>query len=693
MSQTPPSRPDETSGAARTLPPQPSLEFLRKEAKQLVQQQAGLKLATAQHQLAQAYGFKNWAALSQHVRNLRGAPPPSPRIDSPTFRQAVAAIDQGDLERLDQLLQTEPELALAQAEEAGEYAGSYFQHPHLLEFIAENPVRQGRLPSNILEITQRLIDAGSPQLAIDKTLGLVVSGRVVRECGVQGALTRLLVDNGAEPGPALKGAISQSEFDAAHLLLELGAPLTLHAAAGLGRIEFVRDHLSGDLKQQTLAAAFDAAVKGDHPAVAELLLDAGLRLDTPIPGHPAEPTLLHQAANFGRDAIVDLLLRRGADVGVREKQWGGTPAGWAEHGGHLALAEKLSERDLLGRVTRAVYGNDVAGLEALLEAHPEALGFRVGQWHKPLLHTAAWEGHLEMVKMLLQKGVEVNERCESDHACAIHFAAERGRLEIVRALADAGADLEAPDNDHQQSVLGWAVSMGSQPEVAQFLLARGVPHTIWTAVAMGDREAVKELVRRDPTCLEARMSRNEFHRTPLLHAIERGRPEMVALLRKLGADPHARDSLELQVTGGESASEEGILAALETRPEQLTLGDALALRRFEEAERLLARDPDAIRPGGTLSHLFVYAVVRRDWEAAQWLLDRGGDVNAIAEVYGCPATALHFLVENDPADRIDWLLEHGADASIADGKYEADAVGWAEFFGKPELAAKLRAAR
>jgi len=617
-----------------------------------------------------------------------------PRIDNPAFREAVTAIERGDLGRLEQLLDAHPDLARAQAEEAGEFAGAYFQHPYLLEFIAENPVRQSKLPANIAEITQRIIDAGAPQTAIDKTLCLVVSGRVPRECGVQAELTRLLIENGAQPGPALEGAIGQGEFDAAKLLLELGATLTLAAAAGLGETDAVRSQLARETAQETLAAAFDAAIKGDQLAVAELLLDAGLRLDTPIPGHPASPTLLHQAANFGREPIVDLLLARGADVRIQEKLWGGTPAGWAEHGGHAALAKKLQAHDLQGQVSRAVYGDDVSVLEKLLDAHPEALALRVGQWRKPLLHTAAWEGHLEMVQMLLRKGVEVNERCEGDHACAIHFAAERGHLAIVRALAEAGSELEAADNDHQQSVLGWAVSMGRQPEVAQFLLDRGVPHTIWTAVAMGDRAAVQELVARDPDCLEARMSRNEFHRTPLLHAIERGHPEMAAFLRELGADPHARDSLELQVgTGGDTLSDEAILQEIAQLPEKLTLGDALALRRFDEAERFLKETPEAIRPGGAQSHLFVHAVVRRDWEAAQWLLDRGGDVNAIAEVYGCPATALHFLVENDPANRIDWLLERGADVSIPDGKYDADAIGWAEFFGKPELATKLRAAR
>ena len=37
--------------------------------------------------------------------------------------------------------------------------GNYFRNANLLEFVAENPVRHGKLPRNILEVTKVILDA------------------------------------------------------------------------------------------------------------------------------------------------------------------------------------------------------------------------------------------------------------------------------------------------------------------------------------------------------------------------------------------------------------------------------------------------------------------------------------------------------------------------------------------------------
>ncbi len=60
------------------LPPRPSLEQLRKQAKDLLRSgTAGLtKLADAQHAIARRYGFQNWSALARRVRELTGQVPP-----------------------------------------------------------------------------------------------------------------------------------------------------------------------------------------------------------------------------------------------------------------------------------------------------------------------------------------------------------------------------------------------------------------------------------------------------------------------------------------------------------------------------------------------------------------------------------------------------------------------------------------
>ena len=56
---------------SRHLPENPSLEYLKKQAKELLRSMRQGKLADAQHTLANEYGFANWAKLKSHVEALR----------------------------------------------------------------------------------------------------------------------------------------------------------------------------------------------------------------------------------------------------------------------------------------------------------------------------------------------------------------------------------------------------------------------------------------------------------------------------------------------------------------------------------------------------------------------------------------------------------------------------------------------
>jgi len=66
---------------SRQLPPRPSLEFLKNEAKTLLtdlQRRApDSQLADALHSIAREYGFDSWPKLKAHVESLPVAPPVS----------------------------------------------------------------------------------------------------------------------------------------------------------------------------------------------------------------------------------------------------------------------------------------------------------------------------------------------------------------------------------------------------------------------------------------------------------------------------------------------------------------------------------------------------------------------------------------------------------------------------------------
>jgi ankyrin repeat protein len=56
-------------------------------------------------------------------------------------------------------------------------------------------------------------------------------------------------------------------------------------------------------------------------------------------------TALHEAAIRGDAELVALLLEHGADATLRDRAFDATPAGWAEHGGFMELAELLRSRE------------------------------------------------------------------------------------------------------------------------------------------------------------------------------------------------------------------------------------------------------------------------------------------------------------------------------------------------------------
>jgi ankyrin repeat protein len=214
---------------------------------------------------------------------------------------------------------------------------NYFCNPTLLEFVAENPIRHGTLPHNIVAVAKAILDAGADLSALNDTLGLVCSGRVPRECRVQLPLIDFLCDQGADPDSAMRAALGNGEFEAAEALLLHGAKLDLPAAAALGRTEsFLRllPLAASDDRHRALALASQFG----HIEIVKALLDAGEDPNRYNPvGCHSHSTPLHQAALAGRDQLVRLLVERGAKLDMKDILWQGTPADWAAHEGRTEL--------------------------------------------------------------------------------------------------------------------------------------------------------------------------------------------------------------------------------------------------------------------------------------------------------------------------------------------------------------------
>lgn len=262
------------------------------------------------------------------------------RIEDARFREAVACVDAGDAEGLARVLEGTPGLTRQRVAFEGH---SYFATPALLDFVAENPIRNASLPGNIVEIARLILsaDPGPEAEGVQETLGLVSSGRIVRECGVQVPLIRLLCEFGADPNGAMSTALGHGEFDAVDALLSEGASRDLIVAAATGDLA-----MAGDLVDVTLPRdrhrALALAAQHGHAPVVELLLNAGESPDRYNPeGAHAHSTPLHQAALANHVAVVEVLLAHDARRAIPDRIHNATPWGWAMHAGHTQLAAHL----------------------------------------------------------------------------------------------------------------------------------------------------------------------------------------------------------------------------------------------------------------------------------------------------------------------------------------------------------------
>jgi hypothetical protein len=342
------------------LPSNPNLDHLRYQAKDLLKLHAArdpgaaqrirefhprfrkatdaeifdtkLSLSDAQLTIAHEYGFRSWGRLKAHIEkptlsdqlNL----PHHERIEDTMFRRAVDLLDAGDVAGLGAYLHQHPNLLHQHVVFEG---GNYFRHPTLLEFVAENPVRHGTLPDNIVEVARAILDAGVEQGALNETLMLVCTGSVARECRVQRPLIDLLCDRRANPNAAIQAAALHGELEAVRVLLGRGARIDLPVAAALGRIEDASRLLptaGGEDRHQALTLASQFG----HVEIVRLLLDAGEDPNryNPVGGH-SHTTPLHQAAGAGHEEVVRLFVERDARLDLQDILWHATPADWAKH--------------------------------------------------------------------------------------------------------------------------------------------------------------------------------------------------------------------------------------------------------------------------------------------------------------------------------------------------------------------------
>lgn len=415
-------------------------------------------------------------------------------------------------------------------------------------------------------------------------------------------------------------------------------------------------------------AVFAAARAGDTHAVRQAI-DAGFDPAT----LDKDRRTIHQIAKDKGHEAIEMLVR---DHYLREDRPAATVAA-------------------VDRILAAAADGDIETLRPLLESHPgliDALGS--GLVRQAALHRATCRNQRAAIKLLLERGADINRRDFPDNATALHIAAAVGDLETVKMLVEAGSDVIGEGDDYEVDVLGWATCFRQlRQDVADYLLAHGARLNLWTAIALDRGDAVRAMIAKDRSLLTARMTRNQHRRTALHHAAAKSRPGMVRLLLELGANPNATDATGATplTTASQDGADPAIVTTLIDAGARLDFLTAVNLERYEVAQAMLRDDPARIGPEGRDTIALHLAVNKRNLAAIRWLIAHGVDVNAKRRMWDCNHTALHMTTESGALDIARALLEAGADPNIRDDKYEATALGWAAFFCRDDFAELIRA--
>ncbi len=337
---------------------------------------------------------------------------------------------------------------------------------------------------------------------------------------------------GQDGTPALHWAVRVDDVATAKLLLGAGAQATLANRYGLTPL--------------SIAAANGSA------SMIGLLLDAGADANAP---DPAGDTPLMNVSRVGSIEAVTLLLDRGATINATDATYQQTALMVAVRENHpdivkllIARGASVSVRTRVGKPPQWILPNSVPGFGhgiGIVRGGLPARGSRapIPGGMTPLLY-AARDGRIDIARMLLDAGADINQRDANDIPPLI-IAITNNHPDVARFLIDRGADIKAVDWYGRTAL--WAAVETRNMDVDNATFVNSIdraPYLDLIQVLLNRSADVnartKEVppIRRDFLRITGSLSWVDFTgQTPFLTAALAGDLTVMKLLLKHGADP------------------------------------------------------------------------------------------------------------------------------------------------------------
>ncbi len=204
--------------------------------------------------------------------------------------------------------------------------------------------------------------------------------------------------------------------------------------------------------------AVHQAARQNHVEMLKVMVDKGVDVNI-AQDEPAEAgnTPLHEACARGNVKVVELLMKSGADDTLLNVE--------GETAAHLVMEKRVYGGDMKTEDRTAI-------LEALEHVDIPGSGGRTPLMY--MLQQRDVYGKDEILTVLLDKGVDVNQRDEAGNTALIIAMDNQGHRGTVKELMRAGADVNA-ENRNGDTALHLALRWGDQ-ESAIYMIKKGADY-------------------------------------------------------------------------------------------------------------------------------------------------------------------------------------------------------------------------
>ncbi|KAJ5626764.1 hypothetical protein N7528_004191 [Penicillium herquei] len=428
-----------------------------------------------------------------------------------------------------------------------------------------------------------------------------------------------------------------------------------------------------------------------HEAVVRILLNRGANVNT---GEEQQSTALIAASRGGHKRIVQILLDHGADINTEGSKHG-SALNAASEMGHEDIVKLLldagasisPQRSRYGALTAASWAGHEHIVQMILDyiKDIDAQGMEFAN----SLEAAAANNHQGIVKKLLDRATDLNgpNVCgQTDGNPPIFAAAKYGNDEVMKLLVDRGADLNVHAQDGR-TLLEFAMDQGRE-RVVKVILDNGadvnVPksYELLSTAIVFKNERLVDMILNHGADINAR---GLSGRTALAIAAWSGLERIVEMLLNRGAkidwngpgSPLAMASSEGNERIVQMLLERGGEVDLEALNSSLV--KALKRGQVKMVRMLLERGADInLR---AIENALIDASSRGHESLVQLLLERGADVNQFDGERGSALTAASL---GGHEEIVQLLLERGADVNQVDEVRRSNLIA-ASFGGNEKI--------